>query len=81
LAEQTGNETYKTAAISAANFGLMHLYDSQSQLMITDFTLGNSSKPCSVDPTQPKRPYQHGGFMEALSVLSDVTHDPKWSNM
>jgi hypothetical protein len=81
LAEQTKNQTYLNATISAAKFASTQMFDTKSQIMISDFTVGNSTNQCVVDATVQKRPYQHGGFIEALAVLSDITNDPQWSNL
>jgi hypothetical protein len=55
---------------------LQQLYDTTSQLVETDFTIGTTDPECKVNLTVIKKPHSSGKYMEALSVLQSCDDDP-----
>jgi hypothetical protein len=83
LANLTSNHTYLDAAVLSANFSFKQMLDTNTSLLAQELDLGGQTTTCVIDSnaTLPKQPYQTGSFIEALSVLADLTDDIKWTSL
>jgi hypothetical protein len=80
LANLTSNDTYLDAALMSANFSSRRMFDPTTKLLWQELDLGEQ---CVINSneTLPKQPFQTGSFIEALSVLADLTDDIKWTSL
>jgi hypothetical protein len=80
LANLTSNDTYLDAALMSANFSSRRMFDPTTKLLWQELDLGEQ---CVINSneTLPKQPFQTGSFIEALSVLANLTDDIKWTSL